>query len=156
MDWIKDSHSHRRIIWLNGPAGAGKSAIAQQIAEYCSNKQLAACFFFLRNSLDRGSATLLFATLAWQLAKNIPEILPYIEAAVEEEPLLPTKSIDIQFNGLIVQPFRKLLHVKPDFRPTKFLVIIDGVDECAPDQDQSQLLELIGNALSNAQIRYIS
>ena len=152
MDWVKDSHSPRRITWLNGPAGAGKSAIAQQIAEHCSKKQLAACFFFLRNSLDRGSATLLFATLAWQLAKNIPEILPYIEAAVEEEPLLPTKSIDIQFNGLIVQPFRILLHVKPDFRPTKFLVIIDGVDECAPDQDQSQLLELIGNALSNAQI----
>ncbi len=151
-DWVKDSHPHRRIIWLNGPAGAGKSAIAQTIAERCSNKQLAASFFFLRNSLDRGSATLLFTTLAWQLAKNLPEILPYIESAVEEEPLLPTKSIDIQFDRLIVQPFQKFLQDKPDFRPTKFLVIIDGVDECAPDQDQLRLLGLIGNALSNAQI----
>ncbi|KAF8325486.1 hypothetical protein F5887DRAFT_1142499 [Amanita rubescens] len=151
-DWVKDSHPRQRILWLNGPAGAGKSAIAQTIAERCSNKQLAASFFFLRNSIDRGSATLLFTTLAWQLAKSIPEILPYIESAVEEEPLLPTKSIDIQFNRLIVQPFQKLLHDKPDFRPTKLVVIIDGVDECAPDQDQLQLLGLIGNALSNAQI----
>ncbi|KAF8347641.1 hypothetical protein F5887DRAFT_38428 [Amanita rubescens] len=151
-DWVKDSHPRQRILWLNGPAGAGKSAIAQTIAERCSNKQLAASFFFLRNSIDRGSATLLFTTLAWQLGKNIPEILPYLESAVEEEPLLPTKSIDIQFDRLIIQPFQKLLHDKPDFRPTKVLVIIDGVDECAPDQDQLQLLGLIGNALSNAQI----
>ncbi|KAF8351683.1 hypothetical protein F5887DRAFT_1094587, partial [Amanita rubescens] len=152
MDWVQDSHLRQPIIWLNGPAGAGKSAIAQKIAERCLNNQLAASFFFLRNSLDRGSATLLFTTLAWQLAKNIPEILPYIESAVEAEPLLPTKSIDIQFDGLIVQPFQKLLHDKHGFRPTTSLVIIDGVDECAPDQDQLQLLGLIGNALSNAQI----
>lgn len=152
MDWVKDSHPRHRIIWLNGPAGAGKSAIAQTIAERCSSKQLAASFFFLRSSPKRGSATLLFTTLAWQLAKNIPQILPYIESALEEEPHLPTKSIDIQFNRLIVQPFQKLLHDTPHFRLTKSLVIIDGVDECAPDQDQLQLLGLIGNALSSAQI----
>ncbi len=28
-DWIEDSYPRQRIVWLNGPAGAGKSAIAQ-------------------------------------------------------------------------------------------------------------------------------
>jgi len=107
--WINHPHPHRHIVWLNGPAGAGKSAIAQTIAMRCSDEKLAASFFFLRNSFDRGTVTRLFTTLAWQLAKNIPEMLSYIESAIETEPLLPTKSIDIQFDRLIVQPFVNLL-----------------------------------------------
>ena len=151
-DWIREPHPRRCIIWLNGPAGAGKSAIAQTIAGRCSDEQLAASFFFLRNSFDRGAATHLFATLAWQLAKNIPEILPYIESAIEAEPLLLTKSIDIQFAHIIVQPFEKLHHNRPDFHPRMFLVVIDGVDECAPDQAQLLFLRLIGDALARTQI----
>ena len=161
-DWINEPHPRQRIIWLNGPAGAGKSAIAQTIAGRCSDEQLAASFFFLRNSSDRGTAARLFTTLAWQLAKNIPEILPYIESAIEAQPLLATKSIDIQFDHLIVQAFQKLRHdmldfgpitrFEPDFRPRRFLVIIDGVDECAPDQVQLLFLRLIGNALARTQI----
>ena len=152
MDWINHPRPRWPIIWLNGPAGAGKSAIAQTIAVRCSDETLAASFFFLRNSFDRGSVTRLFTTLAWQLAKNIPEMLYYIESAIEAEPLLPTKSIDIQFDRLIVQPLVNLLHDKPDFHMTRFLVIIDGVDECAPDRSQQVFLRLIGNALSDRDI----
>ncbi|KAF8348615.1 hypothetical protein F5887DRAFT_847103, partial [Amanita rubescens] len=151
-DWVKNPHAQQSIIWLNGPAGAGKSAIAQTIAGRCSGGQLAASFFFLRNSSDRGTATHLFATLAWQLAKNIPELLSYIESAVETEPLFPTRSIDVQFAHLIIQPLQELLRDKPDFCPQKSLVVIDGVDECAPDRDQMLFLRLIGNALSKIHI----
>jgi len=52
MDWVKNPHPQQPMIWLNGPAGAGKSAIAQMIAGRCLGKQLAASFFFLRNSSD--------------------------------------------------------------------------------------------------------
>jgi hypothetical protein len=151
-DWVNDPHARQPIVWLNGPAGAGKSAIAQTIAGRCSGEQLAASFFFLRNSSDRGTATRLFTTLAWQLAKNIPELLSYIESAVETEPLFPTRSIDIQFDHLIIQPLQELLRDKPDFCPQKSLVVIDGVDECAPDRDQMLFLRLIGNALSTMRI----
>jgi len=151
-DWVNDPHARQPIVWLNGPAGAGKSAIAQTIAGRCSGEQLAASFFFLRNSSDRGTATRLFTTLAWQLAKNIPELLSYIESAVETEPLFPTRSIDIQFDHLIIQPLQELLRDKPDFCPQKSLVVIDGVDECAPDRDQILFLRLIGDALSKIHI----
>ncbi len=151
-DWVNDPQVQQPIIWLNGPAGAGKSAIAQTIARHCSDEQLAASFFFLRDSSDRGTATRLFTTLAWQLAKNIPELLSYIEAAVETEPFFPTKSIDIQFDLLIVQPLQELLRHEPDFCPQKSLVVIDGVDECAPDRDQMLFLRFIGDALSKINI----
>jgi len=151
-DWVKNPHARQPIIWLNGPAGAGKSAIAQTIAGRCSGEQLAASFFFLRNSSDRGTAARLFTTLAWQLAKNIPELLSYIESAIKAEPLFPSKSLDIHFDRLITQPLQELLRDKPDFRPQKSLVVIDGVDECVPDRDQVLFLRLIGNALSKIHI----
>ncbi|KAF8347636.1 hypothetical protein F5887DRAFT_863243, partial [Amanita rubescens] len=61
-------------------------------------------------------------------------------------------SIDIQFDRLIAQPFATLLHDKPDFHLTRFLVIIDGVDECAPDRTQQVFLRLIGDVLSERNI----
>ncbi|KAF8347620.1 hypothetical protein F5887DRAFT_1281239 [Amanita rubescens] len=152
MDWANDPRARQRIIWLSGPAGAGKSAIAQTIAGRCEGEQLAASFFFLRNSSDRGTATRLFTTLAWQLAQNIPELFSYIDSAIKKEPLFPTKSLDNHFDHLIIQPLQELLRDKPDFCSQKSFVIIDGVDECAPDRDQMLFLRLIGDALSKMHI----
>ena len=151
-DWVNDPRARQPIIWLNGPAGAGKSAIAQTIAGRCSGERLAASFFFLRNSSDRGTATRLFTTLAWQLAQNIPELLSYVESAIKADAILPAKSLDVQFDRLIIHPLQELLRDKPDFCPQKSLVVIDGVDECARDRDQMLFLNLIGNALSKIHI----
>ena len=151
-DWIDDSYPRQRVIWLNGPAGAGKSAIAQTIAERYKDNRLAASFFFLRNTSDRGVTNRLFTTLAWQLAKSIPETRPNIESALQMEPLLYTKSINVQFDYLIVKVFENLLRDKPGLRPEKSLVIIDGVDECATEQDQKLFLTLIADALARTGI----
>ena len=151
-DWIDDSYPRQRIIWLNGPAGAGKSAIAQTIAERYKDSHVAASFFFLRNTPDRGVANRLFTTLAWQLAKSIPKTRPYIESALQKELLLHTKSINVQFDYIIVKVFKKLLRENPGLRPEKSLVIIDGVDECAPEQDQRLFLTLIADALARTNI----
>ena len=151
-NWVNDPHARQPIIWLNGPAGAGKTTIAQTIATRCSGDQLVASFFFLRNSDNRGNAARLFTTLAWQFAQNIPELLSYIESAIKKEPLFFTKSLDIQFDRLIVEQLQGLLRDKPNYRPQKSLVVIDGVDECAPDRDQTLFLRLIGNALSKIHI----
>ncbi|KAF8737949.1 hypothetical protein AX14_012128 [Amanita brunnescens Koide BX004] len=147
-DWIDDPDSRKRIFWLSGPAGAGKSAITQTIAERCKKTQLAASFFFQRNTSDRGVADRLFLTLAWQLAMSIPEIRPYLESTLKTERSIHAKSIDVQFDSLFVQVFEKLLRDKPDLRLQKSLVIIDAVDECATDLDQEMILALIGAQMS--------
>src|SRR6202044_1971607 len=36
--WI-DKRSGHPICWLNGPAGAGKSAVSQTVAEWCDTKK---------------------------------------------------------------------------------------------------------------------
>ena len=143
-------------MWLNGPARAGKSPMAQTIAERYQDSRLAASFFFLRNSPDRGVANRLFTTLAWQLAKSIPETRPCIESALQKEPLLLTKSIDIQFNYLVVKVFESLLRDNPGLQPEKYLVIIDGLDECVTEQDQKLFLTLIAYALTRTTSHYAS
>lgn len=74
IDWIDDPDPRERILWLNGPAGAGKSAITRTIAER------------------------LFLTLAWQLVMSIPEIRPYLESTLRTERSIHAKSIDVQFD----------------------------------------------------------
>ncbi|KAJ7899395.1 hypothetical protein B0H13DRAFT_1481802, partial [Mycena leptocephala] len=59
--WNWTHNLRNRIIWLYGPAGAGKSAIAQSLclkleAEGC----LGGAFFFKRGHLSRGNGNKLF------------------------------------------------------------------------------------------------
>jgi len=51
VDWVKVADKVALFLWLYGPAGAGKTAIAQTIAELLEGLGLlAAAFFFSRNS----------------------------------------------------------------------------------------------------------
>ncbi len=75
MNWILGKESMNSLImWLNGAAGAGKSAIAQTIAELCYEAGiLLASFFFSRSDPHRNNTTLLVPTLAYQISTLIPE-----------------------------------------------------------------------------------
>ncbi|KAF8977065.1 hypothetical protein BDQ17DRAFT_1203519, partial [Cyathus striatus] len=47
MSWVNSKHSKECILWLNGPAGAGKLLILQTMAEICENQnKLILSFFF--------------------------------------------------------------------------------------------------------------
>ena len=85
MSWAQGSETSRPILWLYGPAGAGKSAIAQTIAEKCDETgHLSASFFFSRTSPGRDDMNHLIPTLAYQLALLFPETRPFIARAVKQ------------------------------------------------------------------------
>ena len=148
-DWINDPDPPQRILWLSGPAGAGKSAIAQTVAERFHDTQLAASFFFQKNTSDRGVSDRLFLTLAWQLATSIPKIRPYLKSTLKAERSIHVKSITVQFHRLFMKAFKLLLRDEPGFCPAKNLIIIDALDECDSDQDQKTILTLIGDELAS-------
>jgi hypothetical protein len=151
-DWIYDPNPSQSIFWLNGPAGAGKSAIIQTIAEHHMDTQLAASFFFERGTWDRGVADRLFPTLVWQLAFSIPEIRPYLESMLRTERSIYAKSTHVQFDRFFVQVFENLLRDKPNLCLQRPLIIIDAVDECATEVDQKILLALIGVEMASQRI----
>ncbi|KAM6496277.1 hypothetical protein JOM56_008983 [Amanita muscaria] len=64
-NWFDNATSAERAFWLHGPAGTGKSAIAQTIARSCIQGQVAVTFFFYKSDTSRNDGNCLFPTIAW-------------------------------------------------------------------------------------------
>ncbi|KAF8951001.1 hypothetical protein BDZ97DRAFT_1082696 [Flammula alnicola] len=154
MEWIQTSEDRDRwIMWLHGAAGAGKSAIAQSIAELCEKSKVAiASFFFFRTDPSRNSAQALVATLAYQLIRTDPAARDIISLAIERDPLLFRQSFKSQLETLIIEPLRQLTRPSVDSSSelSPFLVIIDGLDECDGRDVQTNIIYTISDALRDA------
>jgi len=150
MDWVKDPNKVALLLWLYGPAGAGKSAIAQTIAELLEEAGLlAAAFFFSRNAAERNDKTRLVATLVYQLVISIPEIGVHVLEAVEQDPALFSRSSQAQIQALIIKPLNAVATdetLAPILLSRPRLIILDGLDECRTTSSQTHIL----NALSTA------
>jgi hypothetical protein len=121
--------------WVVGPAGVGKTAIMQIVAE--ETPADASVFFSVSGRRD-GTKT--FTTIAYQLAAKCELYCQFIRKEISRDPTLLTKALPSQFQKFIVEPF---IH-QHLFNPSnRFLVIIDGLDECDNPLIQRELLELI-------------
>ncbi|KAF4611152.1 hypothetical protein D9613_006644 [Agrocybe pediades] len=142
MDWVKDDGKHQ-LLWLYGPAGAGKSSIAHTVAEMCNQAGLlAADFFFSRTAPDRNHDKYLVASIVYQLTLSIPQLRQAVTLAVERDPHIFARSISAQVQALIIEPFYTV-------RPTEVpgLVVIDGLDECLGARSQSNIISALSSAL---------
>ncbi|KAF8816488.1 hypothetical protein BYT27DRAFT_7182040 [Phlegmacium glaucopus] len=144
LDWIHNEGSALPFFWLYGPAGAGKTAILQAIAEFlCSssgdNENFGGSFFFSRGKDGRDQGHFLFSTIAYQLALNVPGLRQHINRIMEAKPKLYTKTIAVQLQTLIVDAFQCL----SPLLQRSYLVIIDGLDECQDKAIQQDILQLL-------------
>ncbi|KAF9473577.1 hypothetical protein BDN70DRAFT_908816 [Pholiota conissans] len=157
MGWIFGRNDPEALImWLYGPAGAGKSAILQTIAEWFAERNsLLASFFFGHSDPTRNHIKPLIPTIACQIAITIPELKLYVEGAIERDPFLLNKSLATQFQLLIVTPLQALTasgNLKPG---SPRLIIIDGLDECEDPKMQSMILRVIADAFRSQNLRLI-
>ena len=149
MKWIKwEGDLDTFIMWIYGPAGAGKSAIAQTIAEMCEDEMiLLASFFFSRNDPSRSTVKPLVATIAYQITLNLPQSREIILGAIERDPLIFTKSLAVQFKTLIAAPLQLLAESGHfDDSASRRLIIIDGLDECFDPKVQHNIVEVLANS----------
>jgi len=158
MRWIQDLADLKGILWLYGPAGAGKSAIAQTIAEMCAQLDLLiASFFFSRTAPSRNHEAHLIASIAYQLALSIPETRPYIESAIQFDPSIFDKSMQTQMETLVILPLEKarstVARVVADGWPR--LIIIDGLDECNGQQVQRSIVHVLCSVLLSRRVPLI-
>jgi hypothetical protein len=149
MEWIWGrEYRDALIMWLYGPAGAGKSAIAQSIAEKCHEIGLLLTTFFSKSDGSRNCSQHLVPTLAYQVALLIPETRECISAAILHDPLVFTKSLPTQIELLLIGPLRPLINSGYFSDPNSHrLIIIDGLDECRDSKGQQKIVEQISNAL---------
>ncbi|KAM6493002.1 hypothetical protein JOM56_011136 [Amanita muscaria] len=155
--WMDDPNVPERVCWLHGPAGVGKSAIAQTISYSYGRDKIGATFFFFRSDPIRNEGNRLFPTLAWQLASSIPIVKDLIAFSLEEYPDIPRKAIEIQFDQLIVQPFLTISGSESTTPISMRVIIIDGLDECSDAKLQERILKIIGNAVADTRfpLRFI-
>ncbi|KAJ6456912.1 hypothetical protein C8R45DRAFT_568786 [Mycena sanguinolenta] len=144
--WLRslDSNPETTILWLYGPAGAGKSAIMQTLAGQLHDAgRLGGCFFFKRGDAMRGNGKTVFTTIAYQLALNVPWLRTPISDVVENNPSVLALSIDTQMQKLLSEPCYPYGGCKP------LAIIIDGLDECNGHDVQAEILRAIRNLASH-------
>ncbi|KAJ7882768.1 hypothetical protein B0H14DRAFT_1458487, partial [Mycena olivaceomarginata] len=145
--WSVNTSPENALLWLHGSAGMGKSANAQMFAGECHKEgRLGALFFFRRGHPKRGTWHGLITTITYQLAKSVPEFLLPLQQAMETDKLIAGRAIPVQFQRLLVEPFRHIpvLQIIP-------VIVLDGLDECADRTVQQQILRLFIGAIRDPQ-----
>lgn len=141
--WLNDRKRQWNTIWLFGPAGTGKSAIAETFAERCAeNGRLGAAFFFSRPN-DRDDPKSLIPTLAYQLATSSPSYKHLLGDRLTNDPAILRRSSRVQFKRLIIEPFSFLHDQKHLDVRDPFLIILDGLDECQGEDAQCEIVRMI-------------
>jgi len=129
------------VYWLNGLAGTGKSTIAKTIADRLfSGGQLGASFFCSRDFEDRSNLTLIFPTLAIQLARKYEEFRSSLVPLIQRDPEIASESLYSQMDKLIVQPLSE--------SDISTVIVIDALDECKDEESASAILSVLGRLAS--------
>ncbi|KAJ3552186.1 hypothetical protein NP233_g12939 [Leucocoprinus birnbaumii] len=139
------SEPSEMVIWVKGPAGVGKSAIAQTSADQLDD-MLAGSFFFSRHN-SRDNPTKFFVTLSQQLAVRFPDsgYADLVDEVVRLDNTIVKKTLVEQFRRLFVDPLRKLRDMQRPFPSKTF--IIDGLDECDGEDSQTTIINIIGDSV---------
>ena len=156
LDWLKKLTESSSILWLQGPAGHGKTALEFTIAEICKREGLLIGSFFFSNRIPNCSdASLLFATLAAELIQACPSTKRYIDKAIQDDPLIFDKALETQMKALIVEPMQRiatLAHIDTGRKAYPTLIVIDGLDECADLADQDEIIRIIGDVVQKIRL----
>ncbi|KAF9784388.1 hypothetical protein BJ322DRAFT_1007178 [Thelephora terrestris] len=142
--WARDFNKSP-VYWLNGLAGTGKTTMAQTIAERLfADGRLGASFFCSRNyhSDDRSNPSLIFPTLAVQLARKYPQFrTPFVRLA-RSNPQVSLETLSNQMDKLIVQPLNE--------SGISTVIVIDALDECGrvDGESTSAILFVLGQFVS--------
>ncbi|KAJ6563851.1 hypothetical protein B0H19DRAFT_1284887 [Mycena capillaripes] len=139
--WMDDGTS--TSMWLHGPAGAGKSAIAQSMADsWKMQGKLGAAFFFAKWRTGGGSAERLFPTIAYQLAMAMPHFRVQLGLALESDPAIPERTLEEQAYNLIRRPLQAV------GTQGRYVVVIDGLDECDGKPKQGRIIQILAQLVA--------
>ncbi|KAG2113852.1 uncharacterized protein F5147DRAFT_787911 [Suillus discolor] len=147
-DWINDSgDAAKRVMWLSGPAGKGKSAIAHTIADWFEETGgLGSCFCFDRHGEADRRHEKIFSTIARDLADRDPGMKRALANAVKNATSLKnTKDIIQQWRKLLMEPLKKF----PGSCVGPVLIVIDALDESGGVETRQDLLRILAGRLQD-------
>ncbi|KAF9454228.1 hypothetical protein P691DRAFT_442697 [Macrolepiota fuliginosa MF-IS2] len=141
-DW-RTKRNEKKMIWIRGTAGVGKSTVAQTVAEQrrAAGTFFAAFFFPRFTTCDIRHC--LIPTLALQLTAQRPDYKQLVIKSLAENPNLLSEDLCSQFTKLIARPLRILkVHGVFESRESFAIIIIDGPDSCQDTEAQREFTRL--------------
>jgi hypothetical protein len=131
--WLESS---RRVLWITGEAGVGKSALA---AWLCNKRPEVAAYHFCRfGNSDRVDARRALFSLAYQLSTQLPVYQDRLNASPLDKVVVET-NLPTVFDRLFAEPLKDPVPIadKPQ------VIVIDALDE-ATRHGSNELASLIG------------
>ncbi|KAF8986854.1 hypothetical protein BDQ17DRAFT_1548354 [Cyathus striatus] len=161
MSWVDSKDLKERILWLHGPAGAGKSTIVQTVAERCDKENKLVSSFFFSRTAGRDDGHKLVLTITSQMVIAIPATKEFVVSQLKQDSAVLTYAMEIQMQKLVIEPLQHAMSLGcSDDHSTSgiggvmpHLVIIDGLDECKEPHVQSRIINMIAE-ISNSQSSY--
>ena len=145
MKWIEDdSNEAKKVLWVHGLAGTGKSTLSTTIAHIMASLQrLGAFFFFNRDIRPRDSGTLI-RTLAYQLADFNDSFGAAISRLVKNNSMITIMPLEYQFENLLINTMKSV-----GWSRGPIVLIIDALDECGGESDRRDLMQALSKGFSN-------
>lgn len=142
------------MLWLNGAAGAGKTAIAQSVVDLCVERGIhAAVFFIFRVDPTRNTLRPLVGTLVYQIMLAVPSLGAYVLDAIAADPLVFAQSVETQLKRLVIEPVKKFAQANENDPEWRVILIIDGVDECEEGESrQTYLVHILARLLATGTV----
>jgi AAA ATPase domain len=145
-DWVnQDNDDTPRVFFLNDVAGAGKSAIAHEVARRFDRiKRLGSSYCFDRAHQAERSPHNVFSTIARDLTDLDPKRKASLLKVVgEQRALRSTRAPREQFEKFILGPSQDLTTVGPT------VIVIDALDESGTADSRKGLLSVLADNAAN-------
>jgi hypothetical protein len=142
------------VLWLSGPAGKGKSAIAHTIAKWFSDAGgLGSCYCFDRDREADRRHEKIFSTIARDLADRDSGMRRALVDTVQHASALKTTAdIVQQWQKLLMEPIQKL----SESTVGPVVIVIDALDESGAAKTRSDLLCILSATLENSDVPQIT
>ena len=145
--WAEDAPTDKRVQWANAIAGAGKTAMLRTLCAMLEQQSglPQVSFFDWKGDARRNTLRHFPATIAAQLCRRIPALVPYVEKAINEDSFLLQSTFKKQMDKLVIRP---LLDACDALKSERHLtIVVDGIDEL-DEKGQPEFLSFIPTFLS--------
>ena len=145
MTWAADDSTEaKKVLWVYGLAGTGKSTLSSTIARNMhSLHRLGAFFVFNRDKPLRDARTLV-RTLTYRLADFNPCFRAAISPLVKEDSRITITPLEYQFQNLLISALKPV-----EWSRGPIVLIIDALDECGREANRKDLMQALSKGFSN-------
>ena len=147
--WLHDPSTHCLAMWVYDDDRTLTSLIGQAVAEILAKrKELSATYFFSRERVtdpasDVAYPSFVIPTIAYQLARSIPEVEAFIEHTLANDVSIFNLKVQDQIAKLVIEPLKhtsESLAQLPQ-RTSANVIVVHALEDCNNDDFQLAFLE---------------